>query len=201
VRSGASGSRDGSGGYGPSVDDDGTGWNEVLVGGWTAEVRDAVVARVERASVGRRGRLVRTVADPSAVPPGQVEDLHQLVLAAIAAETGADLDALGSQAAWACYDEVWAELAARWADGGELREVPLGGEPAVVRLLQHLPAEVAIHAGAEVAGEVVDPLWVRGRLRVDVEGLWAYLATGGVDLSVRTRRAIDLLIERCASRG
>jgi hypothetical protein len=179
------------------VDDDGTGWNEVLVGGWTAEVRDAVVTRVERASVGRRGRLVRTLADPDRVPAGWVEELHRLVLAAIAVETGADLDALGSQAAWACYDDVWAELTARWAEGGVLRRVPLGGEPAAVRLLQHLPPDVAEHAGAVRREAHCDPLWLRGRLRVDVDGLWAYLATHEGELNVRTRRAIDLLIERC----
>jgi hypothetical protein len=183
------------------VDDDGTGWNEMLVGGWTAEVRDAVVARVERASVGRRGRLVRILADPDGVPAAWVEELHRLVLAAIAAETGADLDALGSQAAWACYDHVWAELEERWADGGSLREVPLGGEPAVVRLLRNLPADVAASAGAEVRGSGPDPLWLRGRLLVDIEGLWAYLATCETELHVRTRRAIDLLIERSSSPG
>jgi hypothetical protein len=179
------------------VDDDGTGWNEVLVGGWTVEVRDAVVARVERTTVGRRGRLVRTLGDPDGVPAAWVEELHQLVVGAIAAETGADLDALGSQAAWACYDDVWAELAARWAGGGTLRPVPLGGEPAAVRLLRHLPTVIAEHAGAVLLGGIADPLWLGGRLRIDVEGLWAYLATHEGDLSVRTRRGIDLLIERC----
>jgi hypothetical protein len=179
------------------VDDDGTGWNEVLVGGWTAEVRDAVVARIERATVGRRGRLVRTLAAPEQVPAAWVEQLHVLILGAIAAETGADLDALGSQAAWACYDDVWSELAARWADGGSLRRVPLGAEPPVVRLLQHLPADAAEYAGADVTRAVPDPLWVGGRLRVDVEGLFAYLATHEGELSVRQRRGIDLLIERC----
>jgi hypothetical protein len=181
----------------PDVDDDGSGWNEVLVGGWTADVRDAVVVRIERASLGRRGWLVRTLADPDGVQAGWVEALHRVVVAAVAAETGADLDALGSQAAWACYDDVWAELGARWADGGALPQVPLGDEPAVVRLLQHLPPQIAEHAGADVSGTVPDPLWVAGRLRVDVEGLWAYLALHDGELSARTRRAIDLLIERC----
>jgi hypothetical protein len=193
--------RDGAAATVRTVDDDGTGWNEVLVGGWTAEVRDAVVARIERASVGRRGRLVRTLSDPDGAPAARVEQLHELVLAAIAAETGADLDALGSQAAWACYDDVWTELTARWADGGTLRRVPLGDEPAVARLLQHLPAEVAEHGGAEVSGRAPDPLWLRGRLRVDVDGLWAYLATHEGQLPVRTRRAIDLLIARCPPPG
>jgi hypothetical protein len=178
------------------VDDDGTGWNELLVGGWTSDVRDAVVRRVERATTGRHGRLVRTVADPEAVRPAWVEQLHELILAAIAAETGADLDALGSQAAWACYDAVWDELAARWSDGGALVTVPLGAEPGVVRLVQHLPPDVAEHAGADVAERVPDPLWLRGRLLVDVEGLWAYLALHEGQLPVRTRRAIDLVIER-----
>jgi hypothetical protein len=179
------------------VDDDGTGWNEVLVGGWTAEVRDAVVTRVERATVGRHGRLVRTLAAPDDVRAAWVEQLHELIVAAIAAETGADLDALGSQAAWSCYDDVWGELATRWADGGPLCRVPLGAEPPVVRLLQHLPPDVAEHAGADVTAAVPDPLWLGGRLLVDVDGLWAYLATHDGELSVRARRGIDLLIERC----
>jgi hypothetical protein len=179
------------------VDDDGSGWNEVLVGGWTAEVRDAVVARIERATVGRRGRLVRILASPDTAPARSVEQLHAMVVAAIAAETGADLDALGSQAAWACYDDVWAELVARWADGGTLRVIQLGAEPAVVRLVRHLPAEAALHAGAELVGGVPDPLWLGGRLRVDLDGLWAYLATHEGELDSRSRRAIDLVIERC----
>jgi hypothetical protein len=179
------------------VDDDGSGWNEVLVGGWTAEVRDAVVARVERATVGRRGRLVRVLSSPDTTPARTVEQLHALVVAAIAAETGADLDALGSQAAWACYDDVWAELVGRWADGGTLRVIPLGAEPAVVRLVRHLPPEAAVHAGAELVDGVPDPLWLGGRLRIDLDGLWAYLATHEEELDVRSRRAIDLVIARC----
>jgi hypothetical protein len=179
------------------VDDDGSGWNEVLVGGWTAEVRDAVVARVERATVGRRGRLVRVLSAPDTAPARTVEQLHALVVAAIAAETGADLDALGSQAAWSCYDDVWAELVARWADGGSLRVIPLGAEPAVVRLVRHLPPEAAVHAGAELVDGTPDPLWLGGRLRIDLDGLWAYLATHEEELEVRSRRAIDLVIARC----
>jgi hypothetical protein len=181
------------------VDDDGTGWNEVLVGGWTSDVREAVVERVERATVGRRGWLVRVLSSPEGADAHDVERLHRLVLTAIAAETGADLDELGSQAAWACYDDTWATLTSRWADGGELPAVPLGREPAVVRLLRHLPSDVAEHAGADGRRTPPEPLWLAGRLRVDLEGLWAYLATHEGELEARTRRAIDLVIER--SRG
>jgi hypothetical protein len=182
--------------YRPAVDDDGTGWNEVLVGGWTAEVRDAVVARVERACLGRRGRLVRVLGDPEAAPARHVEQLHRLVLDAVAAETGAHLEELGSQAAWACYDDVWEELTARWADGGELATVPLGAEPAVVRLLQHLPPEIAEHAGPDGHARPPDPLWLGGRLRVDVDGLYAFLALHDGELPERVRRGIDLVIAR-----
>jgi hypothetical protein len=178
------------------VDDDGTGWNEVLVGGWTSAVRDAVVERVERGTVGRRGWLIRVLSSPETADARDVERLHRVVLAAIAAETGADLDELGSQAAWACYDDTWAALAGRWADGGTLSVVPLGREPAVVRLLQHLPADVAEHAGGDGRRTPPEPLWLGGRLRVDLDGLWAYLATHEGDLDARTRRAIDLVIER-----
>jgi hypothetical protein len=169
------------------VDDDGTGWNEVLVGGWSDAVRDAVVARVERLTVGWRGPLVRTLADEEGVDGDWTEALHRTVLHAITAETGADLDDLGSQAAWACYDDVWAALAGRWGDGGELAIVPLGAEPVVSSLVAGLPPEAAAAAGADVRGPIPDPLWVRGRLRVDVEGLQDVLARGGLDPAAELR--------------
>lgn len=153
------------------MDDDGTGWNEVLVGGWTEEVRDDVVRRVEQRTVGWRGPLIRCLADPETAPAAWTEMLHQVVIAAIAEETGADLDELGSHAAWACYEEVWQQLVEEWGDGGALATVPLGQEPAVVSLLSGLPPMAAEAAGADVSGAVPDPLWIAGRLRVDVDGL------------------------------
>jgi hypothetical protein len=179
------------------VDDDGTGWNEVLVGGWSDAVRRAVVRRVERLAVGWRGPLVRTLADEDGVDGAWTETLHRTVLHAIAEETGADLDELGSQAAWACYDEVWAALAERWGDGGELAVVPLGAEPLVSSLIAGLPPEAAAAAGADVRGTTPDPLWVRGRLRVDVEGLRDLLARGGSDPAVELR--VETLLQRLAA--
>jgi hypothetical protein len=169
------------------VDDDGTGWHEVLVGGWNDEVRRAVVACVERLTVGWRGPLVRTLADEDGVDGDWTEALHRTVLHAITVETGADLDELGSHAAWACYEEVWDALTRRWGEGGDLAVVPLGREPLVTSLIAGLPPGAAAAAGADVRGATPDPLWVAGRLRVDVEGLRDLLARGGLDPATELR--------------
>ncbi|MFA9429273.1 hypothetical protein [Egicoccus sp. AB-alg2] len=167
--------------------DDETGWNDVLTGGWHAGVRDAVVTRVERLSQCRHGQLVRTLSDLEAARYAWVEDLHRLVVVAIRDETGADLDELGSQAAWACYEDVWERLRVRWSRGGRLARVPLGAEPEVVRLLQSLPVAAAEAAGTDVSTCPPDPLWLGGRLLVDLEGLRAHLdgpARGDDDLRI-----------------
>jgi hypothetical protein len=176
------------------VDDDGTGWHEVLVGGWTDEVRDAVVRRVEALTVGWRGPLIRVLTDPEGAPGEWTEALHRTVIAGIAAETGADLDELGSHAAWACYEEVWQGLAARWQDGGDLHTVPLGREPLLVAAIVALPAPAAASLGADVRGPVPDPLWVSGRLRVDVTGARALLASG--TLAAATEIQLETLLDR-----
>jgi hypothetical protein len=179
--------------------DDETGWNDVLLGLWSEAVRDAVVARIERATVGRRGWLVRVFADPDGCRPDFTETVHALVLAAIRDETGADLDALGSQAAWESYEQVWDALAARWRDGGPLAVVRLGAEPEVARAIAGLPPEAAAHLAADVSGPDPDPLWVAGRLRVDLDGLAAYRRLDGgrlphaIDAALRT-------VERAAER-
>lgn len=181
------------------MDDDDTGWNEVLVGGWNRAVRRNVVGRVERMTVGWRGPLVRTLAGREEVPTLWTEALHRAVLHAIEAETGADLDVLGSHAAWGCYEEVWDALARRWADGGDLPTVPLGGEPRVVALIAGSPPVVAEAAGADVSGPEPVPLWLGGRLRVDVEGLREVLATD-VPMSPADRLRAETLIEAVAGR-
>jgi hypothetical protein len=178
------------------VDDDGSGWNELLLGVWTADVCAAVVHRIEVATVGRRGWLVRTLADPEASPAGWTETVHALVLAAIRDETGADLDALGSQAAWECYEQVWDALAEHWRDGGPLATVPLGDEPEISRLLRALPVEAAAYAGADVTQAVPDPLWIAGRLRVDVDGLRAYLQLDGGHVPAAVRTTIEAVLAK-----
>jgi hypothetical protein len=159
--------------------DDESGWNEVLLDMWSDGLRDQVVERIESLAVGRHGWLVRVFSDPEAVAGGLTETVHALVLAAIRDETGADLEELGSQAAWECYEQVWDRLADRWADGGPLAVVPIGNEPEVVRLIRRLPLEGAVAAAADVSGAEPDPLWLHGRLRVDVAGLQAYLRLDG----------------------
>lgn len=167
--------------------DDETGWNAVLLETWSPRVCAAVVARVERATVGRRGTLVRTLADPEEARFAWTEQLHERVLAAIRDEVGADLEALGSQAAWACYDEVWAGLASRWADGGGLARVPAAAEVRVRRLVAGLSLAGAEAAGADVSEVPPVPLELGGAVLVDVEGLSAHLARTPVD---RRERAI-----------
>lgn len=175
--------------------DDASGWDGILRGMWGDEVRAAVVARIEVATVGRRGWLVRVFATPEQVRGELTETVHALVLAAIRDETGADLDALGSQAAWECYEEVWAALAARWRGGGDTVAVTLGQEPEVVRVLTVLPVEAAVCAGADLDGAGgVDPLWLAGRLRVDVEGLRAYLAGEAGTVPDEARAAVRRIL-------
>ncbi|MFP4149421.1 MAG: hypothetical protein ACLFV0_08020 [Nitriliruptoraceae bacterium] len=179
--------------------DDTTGWDEILRRTWSQRVRDLVVARIEEATIARRGWLVRVLTQPESVRPALTETVHAVVLAAIRDETGADLDELGSQAAWECYEEVWDELAARWADGGPLPAVPLGREVVVVRALRRLPIEAAVAAGADVTDAGLEPLWIRGRLRLDVEGLRAYVALDGGRVPAAVAADIEVLLD--ATRG
>jgi hypothetical protein len=176
--------------------DDTSGWNDVLMDLWTDEVRDLVVARIERASIGRRGWLVRVFADPETCRPAWTETAHALVLAAIRDETGADLDELGSQAAWECYEQVWGRLAADWSAGGPLVVVPLRLEPELAGLIRRLPSEAASYAGADVTGPVPDPLWVGGRLLVDSDGLRAYLALDGGRVPTETYGVVTQILAR-----
>jgi hypothetical protein len=176
-----------------AVDDD-SGWTEILVEGWGPLVRAAVIERVEAATLGERGMLVRTLADPDSAPAEHIERLHALVVEAIAVETGADLHELGSQAAWATYDETWEALGRRWETGGTLASVEPGNESAVAALLRALPVEAAAAGGCAVgAGALggVEPLWVAGRMRVDVEGLWAHAALAEVPLSTLDHRRVQ----------
>lgn len=174
--------------------DDDSGWTEILVEGWGPLVRAAVIERVEAATLTERGMLVRTLADPDAAPAEDIERLHALVVEAIATETGADLHELGSQAAWATYDETWEALGRRWESGGTTDVVPAGAESAVAALLRALPSEAAAagacRTGPEVVGGV-EPLWVEGRMRVDVDGLWAHAALADVPLSTLDRRRVE----------
>lgn len=176
--------------------DDESGWNAVLLELWTDEVRDAVVARIERAMVGRHGWLVRVFSDPGGVRASLTEIVHAVVLAAIRDETGADLDGLGSQAAWDCYEQVWDELAARWADGGVLTAVPVGDEPDIVRAIAQLPDEAAVAAAADVCDWGSDPLWLAGRLRVDTAGLRSYLELDGGRAPAAVHATVTAMLAR-----
>lgn len=169
--------------------DDDSGWTEVLVDGWGPLVRAAVVDRVERAMVGRRGVLVRALLEESASAghAACVEEVHERIVRAVREETGADLDELGSQAAWACYDEVWGQLQRRWATGGCTVVVARHVEARVVALVQAMSPTAAQHAGADVGTIPCTPMRVRGRVRVDVDGLFAHLATGDVVPADRSR--------------
>jgi hypothetical protein len=176
--------------------DDESGWNEVLLEVWSDDLRDQVVARIESLAVGRHGWLVRVFSDPEGVAGGLTETVHAIVLAAIRDETGADLEELGSQAAWECYEQVWDRLAERWAEGGDLAVVPLGLEPDIVRLIHRLPLEGAVAAAADVSGDRPDPLWLRGRLRVDLAGLRAYLQLDGGRAPAEVHAAVTAILDR-----
>jgi hypothetical protein len=165
---------------GEKMDDD-AGWDAILVDGWGPLVRHAVVERVERATVGARGTLVRTLADPEHARFAWTEWLHECVVDAIRYETGADLDRLGSQAAWACYEDSWDALACRWRDGGSTVVVRPGAERRVRRLLAEAPAWLAERAGADIGALPPEPLVVGGRVRLDVEGVAACLRREDID--------------------
>ncbi len=172
--------------------DDDTGWTAILLDSWGPLVRDAVVAKVEAATVGHRGPLVRTLHAPDDARYVHEQQLHELVLLAIRAETGADLEELGSQAAWACYDDVWMALADRWADGGSLAYVPDHEAVRAARLLAKLSSAGAEAAAADIAHVPARFLELDGRARVDVEGLWAHVA--GNDVDRRERAVVEELV-------
>lgn len=175
-----------------------TDGNTDFPGRWGPAALDVVVRDVERRTVGRRGALVRTLAAPEQARYAWTERLHRLVLEAICAATGEDLEEHGSQAAWECYDQVWRRLADRWAHGGSLAIVAPHQEAAVVALIERLPVAAAEAAAADVSVMPAAPLWLAGRLRVDVEGLWAYLATVEPPLTGPDRARVDQVIARAS---
>lgn len=158
--------------------DDDTGWTEILLDQWSEELRDRIVASVESRAVGLKGVLIRALREETdhAGHGFAVEQVHAAILDAIRQEVGADLDHLGSQAAWACYEEVWDELRDRWGDGGDLAPVSPARESRVLQLLHGLTTNGAQWAGADVGTHPVEPLRVGGVVRIDVAGLFAYLA-------------------------
>lgn len=157
--------------------DDESGWHAILVEGWGDLVRAAVCDRVDAALATARGVLALAAATPDDAPATAVERVHHAVVDAIAAETGANLDELGSQAAWATYDDVWAELGRRWEAGGTMEHLPATAEAEVVLLLARLPVAAIEHAGAVLDGPHVRLLRTNGSARLDVEGVYRWLAT------------------------
>lgn len=174
--------------------DDESGWNAILVEGWGDLVRAAVCDRVEDAMATARGVLAVAVAMPDDAPPDAVERVHDQILAAIAAETGADLDELGSQAAWATYDDVWAELGRRWTDGGGMERVAPAAAPEVRRLLAGLPRAAIEHAGAVVDGIEVRMLETPDGPCLDVDGVFRWLAGDDAEDDELRARARDVVM-------
>jgi hypothetical protein len=156
--------------------DDESGWHQVLVEGWGDLVRAAVCDRLDDAFATCRGVLALAVTDPDGAPADAVERVHDGVVVAIAAETGANLDELGSQAAWATYDDTWAELGRRWADGGPMESVAHTDEDGLARLLAGLPRTAIEHAGAVVDVDTVRLVQTDDGPVLDVDGLFRWLA-------------------------
>lgn len=157
--------------------DDESGWNAILVEGWGDHVRAAVCDRVGDAMATARGVLAIAVVAPEDAPADAVERVHDQIVAAIAAETGADLDELGSQAAWATYDDVWAELGRLWADGGGMEAVAESAVAEVLALLAGLPPDAVEQAGAVLDGTQVRLVRTVSGAHLDVEGVFRWLAT------------------------
>ena len=158
--------------------DDESGWHEILIDGWGPLVRSAVVERAVDAFAFRRGVLAETVANPDDAEAQWVEDVHTAIVEGIRTETGANIEELGSQAAWAPYTEVWQGLADRMLLDDDLVPVPEYRVGQVLALLQEMPDEAVVHAGGvpwpdgPVQAAVVD-----GRARVHLDGLFKWLAT------------------------
>lgn len=178
--------------------DDHTEWTRILVEGWGPLVLGAVVQRVEGAMVGRRGVLVRALGEERRPSPGHaacVEEVHERILEAIRVETGADLDALGSQAAWATYDQVWGRLQQDWGRvPTALHPVPPVTAGEVVALVRSLTPAAATRAGADVGVVPYDLLRRAGTLWVDLEGLFAHLAHDTGEVSDEERQLVRRIV-------
>ena len=174
--------------------DDESGWNEILVDGWGPLVRAAVCDRVEDAFSTSRGVLAVAAGDPDGAPAQATERVHETIVAAIAIETGADLHELGSQAAWATYDDVWGELGRRATDGGRFEVVDDAVVETVRTLLLTLPLSLVEHAGA-VLGDDGRVMLVRrdGVTLLDVEGVHRWLALDDEADEDTRQRARDLV--------
>lgn len=179
--------------------DDESGWHTILVEGWGDPVRDAVCDRVDDALAAAHGVLAIAVVTPDGAPAAAVERVHHAVVAAIAAETGADLDLLGSQAAWATYEDVWGELTRRWADGGRMELLRPSVQDEVLRLLTGLPPAAVEQAGAVRDGDHVQVLRTTDGVHLDVEGLsrWLATATDATEtVRARARRVVEVARRR-----
>ncbi len=177
------------------MDDDAT-WALILTEEWGELSLDAVVTRAENAMRGDRARLVRTVLDPDHAPPAWVEAVHDIVLMAIHVETGANLEELGSQAAWAVYEQAWDGLKARWSDGGRLLPLAPSTTTAATAIMARLPVEVARAAGADTSTIPATPLALHGVLLLDAEGLFAWIATGAdAGFPAAVREDVDRLLD------
>ncbi len=178
---------------GDDVDDE-SGWHEILVDGWGPLVREAVCDEVERTFRSSRGVLAATVTAPDDAPAHLVERVHGAVLAAIALETGADLDALGSQAAWATYDDVWAELGRRAEELEHFEPVHGASADTLRRVLAAVPPSVVEAAGAYHRDDGSIAFCVRDdHVVLDVEGVHRWLATEDAADHATRQRARDLV--------
>lgn len=178
--------------------DDHTEWTRVLVEGWGPLVLEAVVQRVERTMVGRRGVLVRAMEEERRPSPGHaacVEEVHERILEAIRVETGADLESLGSQAAWATYDQVWGRLQQDWGRvPAFLSPVPPSATGEVEALVRSLSPAAATCAGADVGTLPYELLYRAGTAWIDVDGLFAHLAHDTGEVSDEERHLVRRIV-------
>ncbi|MEE8602983.1 hypothetical protein [Euzebya tangerina] len=158
--------------------DDSSGWHEILVDGWGELVREAVIDRVRADFAFRVGILAAAVVTPDDAEAEWVEAVHRSVVDGIRIETGADIEELGSQAAWAPYEEVWQFIEARLGADASFESVPEYRVGQVLALLAELPPRAVLHAGGiPWPEEAPAALVLDGRTRVHVDGLFRWLAT------------------------
>jgi hypothetical protein len=169
--------------------DDETGWTEILLDVWGPLVLDAVAHQVEQAFSTRRGLLAATALDPDEVDTDWVESVHVAVVAGIAAETGADIEEMGSQSVWAIYDEIWTALASRAMADPAFVVVPEHRVGQVHAIIAELPLSAALHAGGVPWAEgPTAPVVLDGRTRVHLDGVFRWLATD--DGAAESHRAL-----------
>lgn len=146
---------------------------ELLRSTWSPMVEGAVADRVDRP--GNRGHVVRGILPDAS--QAATDFLFEEIADALAHETGVDIDYARTETAYRAIDDVMALLTHRWRTGGSLSRVGEDEAAAATQALRRLEMKAAEWAGCDVSQQPYEPLYLNGRLLVDVSGLCRYLGT------------------------